>query len=305
MEKLNILTVCSTNAGLSPFVKEQIASLKKEGVSVDLFGIKGEGKAGYLKNIFPLRKELNQTKYHLIHAHYGLSGLVANLQRRIPVITTYHGSDVNLKKNVKYSKMAALLSRYNILTNEKLNQTLNLKKHFSIIPCGIDLNNFTPMDRNFCKQQMGLSLQKDYILFSSAFGRKVKNAELAQKAVDKLENTELIELKGYSRKQVNLLINASKLVLMTSYHESAPLIIKEALACNRPVVSTDVGDVKKTLEDIPGSYLTGYDAEDTAQKCRLILNNDETYKSRGHVKKYALSLIAKQIKRVYLKVLNG
>jgi glycosyltransferase involved in cell wall biosynthesis len=305
MKDLNILVVCSTNAGLSPFVKEQVASLKKEGVSVDIFGIQGEGKAGYLKNIFPLKKELNHANYHLIHAHYGLSGLVANLQRKVPVITTYHGSDVNLKRNVKYSKIAVLLSRYNILTNEKLNQTLNLKKHISIIPCGIDLNNFTPMDRDFCKQQMGLSLQKDYILFSSAFDRKVKNAALAQKAVDKLENTKLMELKGYSRKQVNLLINASKLVLMTSFHESAPLIVKEALACNRPVISTDVGDVKNILAHIPGSYLTDYDARDIAQKCRLILNNDEAYQSRGCVKKFALPAIAKRIKKVYLDVLGN
>jgi glycosyltransferase involved in cell wall biosynthesis len=302
---MNILVVCSANAGfISPFVKEQVDSLKKQGIAIDVFGIKGEGRYGYLKNVPLLRKELRHKRYHLIHAHYGLSGLMANLQRKVPVVTTYHGSDVNLKKNVKYSKITAWLSSYNILTNEKLNHTLRLSNHFSIIPCGIDLDNFKPMDRNFCKQQMGLSLQKDYILFSSAYDREVKNARLAREAVAQLEDTELIELKGYSRKQVNLLINASRLLLMTSLHESAPQVVKEALACNCPVVSTDVGDVKAVLNDVQGSYLIDYTVEDVIQKCRFILENDETNKSREHVKKFELSVIANQIKDIYLEVLK-
>jgi glycosyltransferase involved in cell wall biosynthesis len=230
---------------------------------------------------------------------------MANLQRKIPVVTTYHGSDVNLKRNVKYSKIAARLSSYNILTNKKLNRTLRLKNDFSIIPCGIDLDNFKPMDRMICKQQMGLSPQKDYILFSSAYDREVKNARLAQKAVEQLENTELIELKGYSRKQVNLLINASKLLLMTSFHESAPLIVKEALACNCPVVSTDVGDVKAVLNGVQGSHMIDYTVKDVIEKCRFILENDETYKSRKHVRKFELSVIANQIKEIYLNVLKS
>ncbi len=303
---MNILVVCSINAGfISPFVKEQVDSLKKQDISIDIFGIRGEGIYGYLKNVLLLRKKLKQKEYQLIHAHYGLSGLMSNLQRKIPVITTYHGSDVNLKKNVKYSKMAAWLSSYNILTNKKLNNALRLKNNFSIIPCGIDLDNFKPMGRNFCKQQMGLSLQKDYILFSSAYGREVKNPRLARKAVEQLEGAELVELKGYSRKQVNLLINASRLLLMTSFHESAPQIVKEALACNCPVVSTDVGDVKAVLSDMQGSYLIDYTVEDVIRKCRYILDSDETYKSRKHVKKFELSVIANRIKDVYLKVLKS
>jgi glycosyltransferase involved in cell wall biosynthesis len=302
---MNVLIVCSANAGfISPFVKEQADSLKKQDIAIDIFGIKGEGMYGYLKNMLPLRKKLHHERYHLIHAHYGLSGLMANLQRKIPVITTYHGSDVNLKKNVKYSQVAARLSSYNILTNEKLNDTLRLNSYFSIIPCGIDLDNFKPMDRNFCKQQMGLSLHKNYILFSSAYDREVKNSRLAQRAVGQLRNTELIELKGYPRSEVNLLINASELLLLTSFHESSPQVIKEALACNCPVVSTDVGDVKAVLKGVQGSYLVDYSVEDVVRRCGSILESEEAYNSRTHVKKFALSAIAKQIKDVYLKVLK-
>ncbi|HYW36234.1 MAG TPA: glycosyltransferase [Balneolaceae bacterium] len=301
---MKILVVCSMNRGYSSFIREQVDSLKKLGVSIDVFGIKGKGKWGYLKNIFPLKKRLNRENYDLVHAHYGLSGLLANLQRAIPVVTTYHGSDVNRKSNVKYSKMTAWLSCYNILTNDKLNRILKLKKRFSVIPCGVDLGNFKPMDQNICKREMGLSPQKKYILFSSSFDRDVKNAPLAQATVQQLENTELIELKGYTREQVNLLINASELVLVTSYNETGPLIVKEALACNRPVVSTDVGDVKQILAEVQGSYMVDYNPENVAEKCRLILEKKETYESRSSIQKYELSAIAVKIKDIYASLIT-
>lgn len=300
---MRVLVVCSMNRGLSPFVKEQVDSLEKQGVVIDIFGIKGKGKYGYLKNLFGLQKALGKKDYDLIHAHYGLSGLLANFQRKKPVITTYHGSDVNQKKNVKYSRMSAWLSSYNIITNKKLNNLLKLKDNFSIIPCGIDLDNFKPMNRDICKQQMGLLPHKDYILFSSSFEREVKNPELAQEAVGQLENTELIELKGYSRKQVNLLINASKLILVTSYHETGPLIVKEALACNVPVVSTNVGDVEDIINNVEGSFLVDYKATDIVQKCHSILSKNEIYSSRKSVEKYELSLIANKIKKIYLDII--
>src|SRR5699024_9245397 len=112
---------------------------------------------------------------------------------------------------------------------------------------------------------------------SSSFDRSVKNPLLAQKAVNRLKNVSLIELKGYSRKDVAVLINASDTVLITSHYETGPLIAKEALACNTPIVSTNVGDVKKLIENLNSCYLIDYRVPDVAEKLKLVLrkNNKE------------------------------
>ena len=96
---MNILIVCSGNKGkVNSFITEQVASLEKVGVTADYFIIKGHGVLGYLSNLPRLRRTIRRGKYQLVHSHYGLSGLLAVLQRRIPVITTFHGSDVKNKK---------------------------------------------------------------------------------------------------------------------------------------------------------------------------------------------------------------
>jgi glycosyltransferase involved in cell wall biosynthesis len=302
---LKILIACSFNSGkVSPFVREQVQSLKGIGVECDYYKIIGKGINGYLKNIKPLRTQIRRNNYDLIHAHYGLSGLLANLQRKVPVITTYHGSDVYQRKNINYSKMAARLSCYNILVNEKLNRFLHLRDHFSVIPCGIDTENFKPMSRGYCKRQMGLSAHKNYILFSSSFNREEKNAGLAKKAVKQLQNTELIELKGYNRQEVNLLINAANLVLVTSFYETGPLIVKESLACNTPVVSTDVGDVKDLIADLDHCYITSDKAEDITKTIERVLNQGKNgSNSRNRLQNFELQKVAKRIKAVYDSVL--
>ena len=98
---MRILIVASGNsAKMSPFVKEQAESLIKKGVSVDFFLIKGKGIFGYLQNYFLLNKKIKSEKFDLIHAHYGLSGLLATMQKNVPVIVTFHGSDVNMRKTI-------------------------------------------------------------------------------------------------------------------------------------------------------------------------------------------------------------
>ena len=109
---MRILIVASGNSyKISPFVKEQVNSLEKHGLAIDYFLIKGKGIVGYLKNYFLLRNKLTKNKsYDIIHAHYGLSGLLASMQKLVPVVITFHGSDVNLWHNYLYSWLASRLS---------------------------------------------------------------------------------------------------------------------------------------------------------------------------------------------------
>ena len=118
---MRILIIASGNSSqISPFVKEQAEALWNKGLSVDFFLIKGKGLFGYLKNYFLLIKKIKNKKYDLIHAHYGLSGLLATLQFSVPVVITFHGSDVNMKKNYIFSRIASRLSTTNIFVTSKL-----------------------------------------------------------------------------------------------------------------------------------------------------------------------------------------
>lgn len=79
---MKVLIVANYNPGhCSPFVVEQVDSIRKLGVEFEYFGIVGKGPFGYLKNLPKFKRKIAEFKPDLIHAHYGLSGLLATLQR--------------------------------------------------------------------------------------------------------------------------------------------------------------------------------------------------------------------------------
>ena len=256
---MKILIVASYNKNrFAPFILEQTEALKKTDCEVEFFGLQGKGLRGYLKNLPALKDKINEFHPDVVHAHYGLSGLFANLQRQVPVVTTYHGSDINVKKVLLFSRIAMCLSAWNIFVSTKTLEIAKPKKKFSLLPCGIDLTDLQLTKKNEARRRMNLSENRKYILFAGAFDNVVKNAPLAKEAVALLQddNVELLELKGYSREEVTLLMCAADAFLMTSFTEGSPQVIKEAMACGCPIVSTDVGDVWERTKGIEGCYVT-------------------------------------------------
>ncbi|WP_133249967.1 glycosyltransferase [Marinifilum breve] len=298
---LRVLIVCSGNKkSISPFVKEQVDELVSAGVMVDVFLIKGKGFTGYFRNIFRLWKQIGKASYDVINAHYGLSGLLAGLQFKIPVIVTFHGTDLYSAKLRFYSRMAQILSKKCIVVSPYMLPFVK-NRNAAVIPCGVDFKIFYPMDKTTSKNKMKLSLDKKYILFSSSFDNQVKNYPLARKAVENLNDNsyELIELKGYKREEVALLLNSAELALLTSFTEGSPQFIKEAMACNCPVVSTNVGDVKDIISNTKGCYLTSFEPEDITDKIEKALAFGGKTDGRSQVSHLTSGLIAKKIIEVY------
>lgn len=255
---MRVLVVASFNKGrFAPFIVEQAEALKKQGCEIEYFGLRGKGLRGYLHNVPQLKQKIREFRPDIVHAHYGLSGLFANLQRQIPVVTTYHGSDINDKSALPFSKMAFRLSGWNIFVSCKIIEIAKPKKNYSLLPCGIDLHELQQMNKSEARQRMNLEANKRYVLFSGAFDNEVKNAPLARKAMEELcdPSVVLLELKGYSREEVTLLMCAVDALLMTSFTEGSPQVIKEALACGCPIVSVDVGDVKERIDGVDGCYV--------------------------------------------------
>jgi len=140
-------------------------------------------------------------------------------------------------------------------------------------------------------------------LFAGAFDNWVKNSKLAIESVMNISDTELLELKGYNRNQVSLLMNACDVILITSFSEGSPQVIKEAMACNLPIVSTDVGDVKEVIGNTEGCYITSFDPKDVAEKIKMALDFGKRTNGRENIKHLEINIIAKRIIKLYNKVL--
>jgi len=304
---MKVLIVCSRNHGrIAPFIEEQVSSLQSLGVEIDYFYIQQKGIWGYLRERNNLVRKMRSFKPQLIHAHYGLSGLLANLQRKIPVVTTYHGSDINNSKVFLFSKLNMFFSSYNIFVSQKNLYKSGLTKNQSLIPCGVDIKLFSPIDRLEARKKLNLNSDKKYILFAGSFSNHVKNPELAIDSVELLENVELLELKGYTREQVALLMNAVDVVLMTSFSEGSPQFIKEAMACNCPIVSVPVGDVREIMSDTDGCKICSYDIEDVADKLSMAFEFGKRTDGRQKIIELGLDseTVARRILEVYSKTIN-
>jgi len=295
-----------SNSSQYTFIKEQADALQSLDIIIEYFGIVGKGVFGYLSNYKKLLAKIKVFNPDIIHAHYGLSGLLANLQRRIPVITTYHGSDLNNKKAQLFSHLCIMLSAHNIFVANKILKKGNPKNNYSLIPCGVDTHFFKLIDKHRARQELKLDLSKKIILFAGPFNRDVKNSQLAKDAIALLKNIELIELKGYTREQVAILLNAVDAILMTSKTEGSPQVIKEAMACGCPIVSVDVGDVKEITNNTIACYICDYDTHQIAEKLNLIITMN--IRTNGRDKIYELNLdnqiIARKLVDIYLNIIK-
>lgn len=260
-EKMKILFVGSNNGhneSFAPFITEQGDALRNAGCEVEYFGVVGKGIKGYLKALKPLKHKIGDFNPDVIHAHYGLCGVLANLQRQVPVVTTYHGSDINVPQVMQLSKIAMRLSARNIFVSKRT-QTIafaqvpqRVKRKSTLMPCGINMPKAAEELPDIAHV---LEQGKKHVLFAGAFNNTVKDPELAKQVVALLPNAQLIELMGYNRDEVNALMYACDAFLMTSKTEGSPQVVKEAMVCGLPIVSVDVGDVAERLCSVDGCYV--------------------------------------------------
>jgi len=305
---MRILIVASHNKGFfAPFIMEQAEALKAICCEVDFFGLQGKGINGYLGNLSALKRKIKDFQPDVVHAHYGLSGLLATLQHKVPVVVTYHGSDINDPKVLRLSKKAMRFSAWNVFVSRRTLEIVKPIKKYSLLPCGIDMVEAQKTDKHEARRKKDLSLDRQYVLFAGAFDNEVKNAPLAKKTVALLndDSLELLELKGYSRNEVTLLMCAVDVLLMTSHTEGSPQVIKEALACGCPIVSVDVGDVKERVEGVDGCYVANTrEPEELAGLLKTALTFEGRTKGREKLLADGLDnqLVAQQLMEIYKTV---
>ncbi len=305
---MRVLIVCSKNSGkIAPFIAEQVDAIMQLGVETSYYTIEQKGIKGYLNSRKGLQEKIKHFRPNIIHAHYGLAGLLANLQRKVPVVTTYHGSDINNNKAFFFSTIAIYLSKFNIFVSAQNRDKVGIKKKSALIPCGVDTKVFMPKNRIDCRVYFRLDKHKKYVLFSSTFSNQVKNPKLAKQVVQKLKDVELLELKAYQREEVAMLISAVDCCLMTSYTEGSPQFIKEAMACNCPIVTVNVGDVKKVIGNTQNTFVCdSYQKEELIEKLKIVLSTDQRTNGSQRIEQLQLhsQQVAQKIKEIYLKVIE-
>lgn len=306
---MKVLFVSSGNleAGISPIVLRQGESLKKNGIDLDYFTIVEKGTKGYLKNIPRLNKFIGTNNYDLIHAHYSLSAIVASLSCRLPLVVSLMGSDAYTSFFWKTIIRAFDNFRWDatIVKSTRMKENISFDKAI-VVPNGVDFARFKPIDKKTSKMKVGFNDKKRHVIFVANPERPEKNYLLAKKAVE-LINNDSVELNVVSNINQNIVpyyMSAADILLLTSLWEGSPNVIKEAMACNCPIVSTDVGDVREVISNIDGCYLCSYYPEDVANKVKAALDFGKRTGGRDKIKHLDEKIIAEQIIQLYIRTLN-
>jgi len=323
---MKVLFVCSGNSKdfeIAPFIKEQGDSLKAEGVEVDYYPVVGKGLWGYIKAGFSLRKLLKKEQYDLVHAHFTYSGYAALIGagRRTPVVLSLMGSDANGEYRGKNrvtvsSRLSFFLTwliqpfvKSIISKSANIEESVYLRHKSFVIPNGVNMEKFKPQGR-VVNNVDAAEKRKPKLLFLASKTKPGKNFPLVQAAIDHLEvPVELICPYPVSHADVPRFLNEADVLVFSSFMEGSPNVIKEAMACNCPVVSTDVGDVRWVFGETAGCYLASFDARDFAEKIALAINFSQTNgRTAGRQRLMALGLdretVARRIMAVYKRSLG-
>lgn len=293
--------------------KLEIGDCKSENGSseVGYYAIVGKGIQGYLRNVRPLRKKIQEWQPDIIHAHYGLCGMVAVLaaRKKVPVVVTCHNGETLTKYGNIISSIAIRCADYTICVAQHIYDKLYLKpKPYLIQPCGIDLKDLPILDKETAMKEMGLPDDKINILFGGSFSNARKNAPLAKAAIAllKRDDINLIEMKGFNRQQVAMLLNGCDMLLLPTKSEGSPQVLKEAMACNCPIVATDVADIAYLLQGVTNSYVTSFDPKDVAEKIQLVIENNTRTNGRERIEALRLDnpQVGATIMDIYKSILD-
>jgi teichuronic acid biosynthesis glycosyltransferase TuaC len=248
------------------WVRDQVEEIRRRGIEVDFFGFP-PGRSHYLPATRRLRRLLRrEAPFDLVHAHYGLAGWCARLAGARPLIVSFHGTDVRhpavgrlSRRLIRRIDLSAVVSRA-LFVPEHGRPGLPLLHGSAVLPCGPDLSRFGPMPRAEARERLGLAVDGRYLLFPANPRRPEKRADRAEELAAAC-GAELLSGGGIEPGQMRLWFNAANAVVVTSDYEGFGMVCIEALACDVPVLSTDVGIAPFALSGIEGTLCAPFDLD--------------------------------------------
>jgi teichuronic acid biosynthesis glycosyltransferase TuaC len=315
---------------ISSFVQTQAKSLRDVGCHT-VIGIVDNRTSirGIFRNIRRLKGEIAQIKPGLVHAQYGsVTAAVADLVKgSLPLVVSFCGDDLlgtpvpglTWRVRERGARLAGLWAAKRataiIVKSDNLFHALpaSLRKRVTILPNGVDISWFKPMDRDKCRSKLGWGTQSKIVLFNASCNEDQyrKNPYLARATVDlvgqSVPDVSLRVMSNANSEEVRLMLNAADCLLVTSLHEGSPNIVKEAMACNLPVVSVPCGDVDERLKPTTPGEICPYDPHTLAQAVQKVLLTGSRSNGRDQIIEQGLTAenVAARLVQLYSRVLQN
>ena len=297
------------------FVQSQVKALRDFGIDVGLLVLRGRWrKLIYLKGVPQLHSRLRHQQFDLIHAHYSYVGVVARTQWQVPIVLTYHGADLQgaPDSDGRYPVSERLIAAGGrlfaefvdavIVQNDEMAQRLR-RSDVHVIPHEVDLGQFTPANRQRARAELGLDAKRPYVLFAASPHNPRKNFPLAQAAVEIVRKThpdvELVVVHRDTQPRLALYMSACDVLAFPSRAEGSPNIIKQAMACNLPIVASGVGDIPQLIAGTEGCHVSGFDANEFAALLSAELDERRRTDGRRAMARLAPERVAARLAGVY------
>ena len=322
---LHIVPISPTG-GTSGFTQRQIDRLAEAGVEVRMVFFGGSAMLLQPQRLFfgvsAIRREIRIFQPDIVHAHWGsllaLAAALASLGGPLLVIT-YRGSDINPVPSepwlirlirVACSQLAVLRAAAVICVSDELRERLWSRRGLvRIVPDGTDISLFKPLDKLICRRKLNWPIDERVVFFYEGGRPKVKRRDLAEASLEearKLLGTCRLEVMGSDvpHDQVSLRLNASDCLLMTSDYEGSPNIVREALSCNLPIISVDVGDVRRWMADVDGTRIVVRDPVKISQALVEIIRSGIKPNANLKTAQFSEESSRKAILEIYQQVLQ-
>jgi teichuronic acid biosynthesis glycosyltransferase TuaC len=305
------------------FIKRQVESLVERGLRCDVLFIRGyRSPLAYLVGALRLAawSMTRKRRYRIVHAHGGEAALAASFYRRAPLLVSYMGDDllgtpdavgvVHLasKARRRLLRAHARTTRRTITKSQQMADVLprKLRARNMVIPNGVDTTVFRPVDRTQARDELGWDPEAPIALFAADPAVPRKRYRLAESAVERarheLPMLQLHVATRVSPERIPLLMSAADCLLLTSSIEGSPNVVKEALMCNLPVISTEVGDVAELLDDVTPSYICAASEASLAQAVVSCLREPRRSNGRARSTRLDAQVIADLLLELYREI---
>jgi|SRR5579884_1714559 len=280
------------------FVRDQVQALSRlPGLEVEVFAFEPGGGSPYPRAARELRRRYGDTRFDVVHAHFGLTAWPILAVRGARRAVTLHGTDLVVRRSRAVTLAALpfmdLVAPVSESLAELLPDRLVPGGKLAILPCGVSLERFHPVDRAQARRALGLREDSRYLLFPADPARPEKRYD---RALEIAGGAELLALGGVDPAEVSLWVNAADAVVVPSERESFGLAVLEALACDVPVLATDVGIAPEALAGLPGAYCGPFDpARWRAALAEVLARPDPRVAGRAVAERYSSVRMAQRV----------
>jgi len=293
------------------FFAQQVAALERRGVETTALGVPVRGDPpgfddrsrtplDYARFYPRVLREGLLGDYDLVHANYGLTAPHALAQPTRPVVLSFWGTDLM----GEYGRLSRVCARYAdavVVMSDEMAAALDVPAH--VVPHGVDTTRFRPTPRADARDELGWDADARHVLFPYPRDAAVKNYPRAERVVSRARErlddpVTLHAVSGVPHREMPGYVNAADCLLLTSDREGSPNAVKEALACDVPVVATDVGDVADRLDGVSPSAVCE-DDDGLVDALVDVLCDPARSNGRDAIRDLSLDRTSERLRRVY------